>query len=235
MTSINIETNAVFKKELALLGFKKKGGFFIRELNEAKQSLGFGYATYGQKHRRYYNCIYNINYPKAIEMGKSLGVYVGGAEEQIGYRIPQRKFFWQKPVFAMKVWCVSSDDSEKQFIKTMMQIVDSIRKYIVPFMDKFTTMRSFVDALETGQMISNYDRKLPPILYRLLGEEEKAQAYNKKMLAKYSSPEYNRKCGSIETVETDAYKEIIYHSPNYNLINYQEFVKKFNSEDLREL
>ena len=227
MTSINIETNPLFKKELAKLNFRKKGEFFVREVDEAVQELGFGYATYGQKHTRYYNCIYGINYPKAVEMGQNLGEYVWGTEEQIGYRIPQRKFFWQKPVYEFKSWRVSATDSERDYSKTMMQIVDSIGKYIVPFMDQFSTMRSFVDALEAGRMNIAYDEKMPPILYRLLGEEEKAQSYIEKMIAHYSSPEYNRLCGTTEVIETKDYKEVIYRSPNNNLKNYQEFARKF--------
>lgn len=230
MVSVNLETNPIFKEKLAQQGFRKKGVNFVREYNESIQTFGFGYATYGQIKTRFYNCIYGISYPKASAYGETIGEYIWGVQEQIGYRIPQRKFFWSKPVYAYKTWRIAATDSEEKLLKTISDIVSSIERYIIPHMNKYSTMRSFVEALEAGQMNMDYDRKLPPVLYRLLGEEDKAQAYIRDVIAYYSSPEYNRLCGTTHYQESKDYKEMSCHSSNKNLPLYQEFAKKFNHD-----
>ncbi len=217
MVKNNLETNAYFKTEMSLLGFKKKKNEFVKEYKDALHEIVWGHATHGEKHTRYYSCSCMVEYPIVSDIADKLDVIVYPIGTHIGYIMPKNRYV---------EWEIRESFDEKALMKVMNDIVKSIAKYAVPFMEKISTINDFIEAVEHG-LIRDYDKKMPPIIYRLLGKEEKAQDYIKHTLNKLS--EYKEPQSLFEYKETKDYCQITYVSPgNKNLEIYQNFARKFN-------
>ena len=220
MVKINLETNPLFKEEMANLGFKKIKGEFVSRNNDATNLIVWGYATKGEKHVRYYFCSCMVEYPAVLEIAEKLDVMVHPIGTNIGYVMPKNRF---------TEWEIRESYSEKKLISVMNDIIKSIEKYAMPYFERISTIDGFIKTIEQGKGRGvNYDDKLPPILYRLLGNEEKAQKYIEQTLKKLSA--YEEPQSLFEVKETKDYCQVTFQSAgNRNLEIYEDFAQKFNS------
>ena len=99
----------------------------------------------------------------------------------------------------------------------------------MPYFERISTIDGFIITMELAESRGlNYDKKLPPIIYRLLGNEEKAQEYIEHTLNKLS--EYEEPQSLFEFKETKDYCQVSFQSAgNRNLEIYEDFVRKFNA------
>lgn len=230
MININLDTNKELKEGLLRLGFKKKCGSFLRDYNESLQKLGMPYATHGEKQTRYYGCSCGFSYPEASSIAEEIGVMLCSTGGNAGYVIPQRNFFFQKPKYQyLENWKITSVDSDRYVHRLVCKILSQIETYVIPHLNMFSTKEAFIDILENSpqKCTFSYDRKLPPILYYLMGDKEKAERYIKMTLEEYKKKEENRKTG-IEIIETKEYWSIIYTGGS-SYKSYLEFAEKFTA------
>lgn len=229
MVDIDLMKNSELKKGLLDLGFKKKKIWFVREYKETIQDFGFPYATYGERRTRYYGCNCGFGYPEAHSFAEEHGIMnlfdTGG---NIGYIVPQRKFFFLKPKYEYSQWRIAESNTEQYAHNFVSNFLNLIETYAIPFLNSFSTKEAFIDALENNpkRVTYHYDRKLPPILYHLLGDNEKAISYIRQTLELYKKQEENRKNG-VEIIETKEYREIrITGGSSY--YSYLEFANTFS-------
>ena len=217
MAKINLDTEPRFKALLKELGFKKTKGQFVKMHNEACLSLGFSYTSHN--HVRYYYGSYKVNYPKIIELAESIGEYTWGPNGLIGYLMPQNTFV---------DWRLAENDSDDYYLRMIKDIIEAESLYVLPYMEKLSSIRSFIEALESGTVQFSYDRKSVPIAYFLLGEKEKAMKYIDNRLDKLAHDDEIGRPPEI-VVGEDYVKEIYYPQENTALRDYQEFAKKFKT------
>ncbi len=229
MADIDLERNKQFKEGLLHLGFKKKGEWFVRDYDGVEQHLGFPYATHGERKTRYYSCSCGFSYPEASSIAEKLSILLFDTGGNAGYVIPQRSFFLQKPKYQYLEWRLSISDSEKYVSELVCKILYQIGTYVVPYLDFFRTKEAFINVLENQpqRIVFLYDKQLPPILYFILGKNEKAMNYMKQTLEVYKKQEATRKSG-IKITETREYMDIcITGGSNYN--NYLRFFDVFSA------
>ena len=232
MANINMETNSELKEGLARLGFKKKKGLFVREQCDALQDIGFIYATHGEKQTRYYNPICGFSYPEASSIAEKIGVMLADTGGNIGYLIPQRSLFFRAPIYQFLEWRICANDSEEQVHKTVNDLLFRIEKYVIPYFDELNTKEAFIKILDNNpqKITFFYDRKLPPILYYLLGRSQDALRYTQYMLDLYKKQEEGKENGTI-IKNTNEYKDIIVSGgSNYKV--YRDFADKFILEKI---
>lgn len=219
MAKINLVTESRFKAMMKELGFRKTKEGFVKMHNEACLTLSFSYATQNEKFVRYYYGSFSVNYPKVIETADRIDEYVFGPNGHIGYLLPHNRYV---------DWRLSENDSDDYYVSMINEIVDGEKKYVVPYLEKISTIRSFVDSVESGYMRFSYDRKAVPIAYLLLGEKDMALKYIDNHLNKLA---HNDKIGRPPeiVVGEDYVKEIYYPQENTALRDYQEFAKKFKT------
>ena len=219
MAKINLDTEPRYKALMKELGFKKTKGGFVMIHNEACMSLSFSYATQNEKFVRYYYGSFSINYPKLIETADKINEFIYGPNGHIGYLMPKGRYV---------DWRLAENDSDDYYVNMIHEIVDAENKYVLPYLEKISTIRSFVDSVETGTMRFSFDRKAIPIASLVLGEKEKALRYIDNHLDKLA---HNDKIGRPPeiVVGEDYVKEIYYPQENTALRDYQEFAKKFKT------
>lgn len=219
MVKINLETNPLFKEKMANLGFKKIKGEFVSRNNDATDLIVWGHATWGEKHVRYYSCSCMVEYPVVLDIAEKLDVIVHPIGTNIGYIMPKNRY---------AEWEIRESYSEKDLVRRINDIVNSIAKYAMPYFEKISTIDGFIKTMEQGKSRGlNYDEKLPPIIYRLLGNEEKAQEYIEQTLNKLS--EYEEPQSLFELKEKKDYCQVSFQSAgNRNLEIYEDFTRKFN-------
>lgn len=227
MTNINIDTNPVFKEKLLELGFVKKKGLFLREVDGVLQSLYFTYRNQGGRSIRYYTFTYGISFSAVECVMERLGVRTFAAGFSLYFRDQIRKRLGLPRDGGFLEWKVTTSDSEKQLYKQMNSIVKTIKKIIIPIMDHYSDMKQFVDSESSGEINDYlvYDYKWPPVLYRLLGKEEKAQEYIEKRM-KFLVDSY-RPDGTEYTITKDYFEMTVHCNSDANLKSYQEFAQKF--------
>ena len=197
----------------------KKKGVFLCEYFQAVQELSFCHSTKGEKATRYYSGHVSFTYPLLERIANNMDVITNPAGTQIGYLMPKHYY---------AEWRLSDSDSERIKNSVITDIVKSIKKYVIPYVRQFPTLKSFVEG-ESNGLLSRvyYDKKWPPIIYRLLGEEEKAQDYIELTLKKLA--EYKEPKNPFEYKEKNDGFQVTFHSPgNRNLEIYQDFARKFN-------
>ena len=215
MAKINLDTEPRFKAMMKELGFIKTKGRFVKMHNEACLGLGFSYTSHN--HVRYYYGSYHGNYPKIIELAESIGEYTWGPNGLIGYLMPQNTFI---------DWRLAENDSDDYYLSMVKDIIEAERLYVLPYIENLSTIRSFIEALESDAVHFSYDRKSVPIAYLLLGEKEKALKYIDNRLDKLAhDDEIGRPPETI--IGEDYIKEVYYPQENKELIIYQEFAEKF--------
>ena len=218
MAKINLDTEPRFKELLKELGFKKTKGQFVKMHNEACLSLVFSYTSHN--HVRYYYGSYKVNYPKIIELAESIGEYTWGPNGLIGYLMPQNTFV---------DWRLAENDSDDYYLRMIKDIIEAESLYVLPYMEKLSSIRSFIEALESGTVQFSYDRKSVPIAYFLLGEKEKALKYIDNHLDKLAhDDEIGRPPETI--IGEDYIKVVSYPQENKELIIWQEFAEKFKNK-----
>ena len=150
------------------IGFKKTKEKFVRNEKETIWGLSFGHGTYGQKQVRYYDCLYSVDYPKITEAAKQMGEYVYGHYGQVGYLMPEKRFV---------EWRLADYDTEEYYLSMINDIKDALNNYVIPFMEKYSTIDAFVNGVESGNIKESFDHKAVAIAYVLLGRKDDALRY----------------------------------------------------------
>lgn len=220
MPKINIDTEPRFKELLKELGFKKTKGEFVRPYQDALHVLNFGYSTNNERHVRYFNCIFSIQFPKVIEISKSIGEYIHDTGGQIGYIMPQKTFV---------EWRLAEDDTDDYYLNMIQEIIASIRDYVLPYMERFSTLQNFVDGVGMGIILYEfYDNKTIPVVKYLLGDKEGALKSIERILERYKR-ESDRPRG-LEFMSDDVCEKIVIHSsPDRNYVDFYEFAEKLKT------
>ena len=218
MAKINLDTEPRFKALMKELGFKKKGYFFVRDYKESVQSLGFGHSTHGEKHVRYYDLSYGVNYPIINKIANEIGEDVFGYGCHAGYLMPQNTYV---------EWRLAETDSDEYYLNLINEIIAEVKRYVIPHMNRFSTIREFVNAVEDRTLLyDSYDNKSVPIAYLLLCEKDKALKYIDNHLDKLSHDDTTGRPPEF-LVEKDYFQVVSYPQENRDLIIYQEFAEKF--------
>ena len=150
------------------LGFKKTKEGFVTNEEESVLKLSFGHATQGEKHVRYYSCIYSVDFPKIQEAAQSMGEHVYGHYGQIGYIMPEKRFI---------EWRLADSDTDEYYLMMINEIYEALTKYVIPFMENYSTIEAFVDGVESGNIKETFSQKAVAIAYVLLGRKESALQY----------------------------------------------------------
>ncbi|MBR1933528.1 MAG: hypothetical protein IJ841_07570 [Prevotella sp.] len=218
MAKINLDTEPRFKAMLKQFGFKKRSYQFCRNYGDTIQSVGFGHATNGEKHVRYYSCSYSFEFPKVMEIAKEIGAIPYGTGGLLGYLMPQRS--------PLVEWRLSEQDSEEYYLSMIQEIVDAIRDYALPFMERYSTLQAYVEGAEQDAFRhGSFDRQCMPIAYYLLGDLDSSMRYIEETLQRYSRGNSPK---GIEVIKTAEFEEVIIHpEPDINYVNYLDFSEKF--------
>ena len=228
MTSISIDANPVFKEKLLELGFVKKKGEFRREVGGVLQSLYFTYRNQGGSSTRYYTFNYGISFSAVECVMEKLGVNTYGAGNSLHLKDQVRKRLGLPRNNSFIEWKIATSDSEKQLYKQINNILKVLKEIFIPLMGRFSDMEQFVDAESTGEINDYlaYDFKWPPVIYRLLGKEDKAQEYIEKRIRHL----YDTLMPDVtEWVVTKDYYEMTIHcNSDASLKSYLQFAQKFN-------
>lgn len=216
MAKINLETEPRFKELMKSCGFKKTKEIFIRNEEESVFGLSFGHGTYGQKFVRYYDCLYYVNYPKIEDVAKRMGEYVYGHYGQIGYLMPENRYV---------EWRLADSDTDEYYLLMINEINEAITKYVIPFMEKHSTIETFVSGVESGNIKATFNRKAVAIAYVLLGRKDAALHYIDKCIEEEKQLDFFGK--GIQITEGKDYKKItIFPQENKNLADLLTFVQK---------
>jgi len=216
MSKINLETEPCFKELMKQIGFKKTKGKFVRNEEETIWGLSFGHGSYGQRQVRYYDCLYSVDYPQITEAAKQLGEYVYGHYGQIGYLMPEKRFV---------EWRLADSDTEEYYLNMINNIKEALEKYVIPFMEKYSTMNTFVNGVESENIREPFDQKAVAIAYVLLGRKDDALRYMDEVIEKEKHKDFFGK--GVETEVTKEYRmETSYPKENKYLKDYMNFVQK---------
>lgn len=216
MARINLETEPRFKELMKQIGFKKAKERFVRNEEEAVLELSFGHGTYGQNFVRYYDCLYYVNYPKIEEVALYLGECVYGHYGQIGYLMPENHFV---------EWKLADTDTDEYYLHMINEIKDSLCRYVIPFMEKHSTIEAFVSGVESGNIKHAYNLKAVAIAYVLLGRKNDALRYIDKCIEKEKNKDIFGK--GIEIKETKDYRMVTsYPQENKFLKDFVAFAQK---------
>lgn len=163
--------NEVLNAEMHILGFKRKGGdWFVKQFKDTEQKIGFSHATYSEKNVRYYAIHIHLIYPKIKEIIDALGVLVfAGFGMEIGYLMPENRYY---------EWRIAESDSDSYVEKAVEDMISNIRKYVIPFIDKYSTLQQLLKSIENSELrfISN-EKYLIPILHYIEGDGDSAIQY----------------------------------------------------------
>lgn len=213
-----ITYNELLCSKLALLGFKRKGkSEFLREVNGFIHSIGYCHSARIPHSRDYYIMV-ALYYPELQNLGMDLGVYTAGAwGVTIGQLTPKNNF---------QEWHVENSATEENVRDTIIDMVNLIEAYAVPFLNKYSNINEILFELEEGTRLvpRNAGYNLP-LLYFLIGEKENAISYiNQELIKKESKAERSHEGNPFEPRNNN----IIPETPldrEYN--EYKEFAKKF--------
>ena len=138
-----LQKNPVFKEAMKELGFKKNArDEFYRFSGEAKQWIGFGRCHHGEPGVTYYNGSFMWKYPAVSEIVDSIFKVTNEfvidpvIGNHIGYAMPQNTFV---------EWRIARDSSEEYLTQLIDTIIDAIKKYALPIMDKYVCLSTFID------------------------------------------------------------------------------------------
>lgn len=175
-----ITFSELLREKLALLGFKRKGkDEFLREVNGFVHSIGFCHSSSIPHFRSYYIMI-GLSYPKLEDLAMDLGVYYAGAwGVTIGQLTPKNNF---------QQWLVENSATEEDVRDTVIDMVNLIEAYAVPFLNKYSDINEILFELEEGnRLVPRYAGYNLPLLYYMLGEKENAISYINQELTKKES------------------------------------------------
>ncbi len=213
-----ITYNETLNAELQILGFKRKDDrWFVREFNDTEQRIGFSHATYSEKHVKYYAIHVHLVYPKIQKIIDTLGVLIfAGFGVEIGYLMPENKYY---------EWRITETDSDSSVEKIVINMVSNIQKYVIPYIEKYSTINRIIKGLEKSELksISN-DKYLLPILYYLEGDKEHAIRYVEQTFLRMHKTHPNR---DVELVQNIYGEKAATLRKNKNYYCYKDFVEKF--------
>ncbi len=162
-------------RELTHIGFKrKKRDEFVKKYNGFIQMINFCHSSRIPGCREYY-IIAGLAYPELEKMGMDLGVYTAGAwGMNIGYFTPQNSFI---------EWHVENSASEDDVREVVNDMVNLIKTYAVPFLDKYSDINEILFELEEGtKLVPHHSDYNLPLLYFMIGEKDNAISYMNKEL-----------------------------------------------------
>lgn len=219
MPKINLETEPRFKEAMKSLGFKKTSRFFVRHVDDVTQTIMFGHSTMGEQHVRYYSLTYGIEFDYIVRSAGEMGVFVYALGGLIDYIMPHH--------VGLMEWRLSEYDTDDYYIRMINDIIDKIRQYVLPFMEKYNTIEQYLEGVESGSFIKlSLDKKAVPIAYYLIGERQKAFDYIAETLEAYK-----RQAAPMpfhEHIITEEYEKDVYNcNQDGNLRVYQDFADKF--------
>lgn len=176
--------------KLASLGFKRKGkDKFIRTLSGFVHSIGFCHSSSIPHFRSYYIMI-GLSYPKLEDLAMDLGVYYAGAwGVTIGQLTPKNNF---------QQWLVENSATEEDVRDTVIEMLNLIETYAIPFLDKYSDINEILFELEEGNRFipRHYDL---PLIYYMLGEKENAISYvNQELIRKESKAKRSHEGNSFD-------------------------------------
>jgi len=216
MAKINLETEPRFKEMLKQLGFRKSRGVFGRNEKESIMELRFGHGTYGQKFVRYYDCLYVIDYPKINEVAAELGEFVFGLSGQIGYLTPENSY---------REWRLADSDTDEYYLHMINDIKETLTQYVIPYMEKFSTIEGFVKGIETDEIRKSFNEKAVAIAYVLLGRKDDALHYLDQCIEEQKKLDFYGK-GTV-VIKTKGKTEIVsYPDENHYLKELQVLYQK---------
>lgn len=213
-----ITFSELLREKLALLGFKRKGkDEFLREVNGFVHSIGFCHSSSIPHFRSYYIMI-GLSYPKLEDLAMDLGVYYAGAwGVTIGQLTPKNNF---------QQWLVENSATEEDVRDTVIDMVNLIEAYAVPFLNKYSDINEILFELEEGnRLVPRYAGYNLPLLYYMLGEKENAISYiNQELTKKESQAKRSHEGNPLELPHNNSICETPLDR-EYN--EYKEFVKRF--------
>ena len=154
---------------LAEYGFRKKNkDFFIRDISlDVSQEISFGHSTQGQAHAKYYAIRIAILLPKVLELAQKQIIFLPLTAFytcNIGELMPKRQYL---------EWFVSEDTDEKYDKKVVESMLFHIKKYAIPFLDKYSTPMTIVNGIKSRAYPNRYgDNYQACIALFLYGEKE---------------------------------------------------------------
>lgn len=216
MAKINLETEPRFKEIMKQIGFKKTKDGFVKQGEGYMMRLGFSHATNRQKFIRYYSCSYSVDFPKIEEIARKMGEYVFGHFGHIGYLTPKN---------GLLEWKLADSDSDEYYLHMINEIKETLSQYVIPFMERYSTIESFINGVESGLIKETFDPKAVAIAYVLLGRKEDALQYMNRYIEKQKKLDFFGK--DVEIVEGEGFrKEIYYPKENKNLEIFLNFSEK---------
>lgn len=176
--------------KLASLGFKRKGkDKFIRTLSGFIQSIGFCHSSPIPHFRNYY-IVVGLSYPEMEDIALDLGVYTAGEWRfTIGHLTPQNNFLQ---------WKINNSAIEEDVRDTVIEMLNLIETYAIPFLDKYSDINEILFELEEGNRFipRHYDL---PLIYYMLGEKENAISYvNQELIRKESKAKRSHEGNSFD-------------------------------------
>ena len=161
---------SILNERLVKYGFKKRGyDYFVRMADEdIIQNIGFGIATYGEKHVRYLNPSIGVIYKDVNKLELHLrnlektkypeyvGLMVGSA---LGYLMPENSY---------REWRFSDNEDVTKEANSM---ADAIINYGFPYLDLLSDRTELIYGLEIGKY-SQGDGYLLPIFHYLQGKKK---------------------------------------------------------------
>ena len=221
MTRIYLESEPRFKEIMKQFGFKKTKYGFDRHDRESIMELRFGHGTNGQKNVRYYDCMYSIVYPKIEALADSIGEYVCGPHGQIGYLTPENRF---------REWRLADSDTDEYYLHMINDIKETLGQYVIPYMEKYSTIEAFVEGVESGNISRNFfDSKAVAIAYVLLGRKDDALHFLDQCIEEQKKLDIYGK--GVEVVETKGYRKVVYFpQENRNLKGLLLFSEKLKDK-----
>ena len=214
-----LEESPYLKEVMKTHGFKKTKREFVRFSGDAIQRIMIGHASQGERGVRYYSCSYLIEYKSIIQAANEMEVLIYGIGGLIDYLMPQHT--------GLIEWRLADNDTDGHFLQVIDEINKVIKLYLLPFMDKYSTIEDFLQGVENDNFNQiSFDKKTPPIAYYLIGEKNKAISYINDTInrfVKLSEPTSIHK----QTITEEYVKHEFTFNKNADCINYQKFAKKF--------
>jgi hypothetical protein len=171
--------------ELTQQGFQLKKGILLKELGpDFSGYIGLNFSTHRSDGLIGLNPIMNI---VCRQIEDALIDLTEGAERRpvpslttaLGYLTPEHRFL---------EWLFDPKASSAAHVHESKRIANAIALYGVPFLREHASIEAFVACLEESKFsfIERVDYHLP-VAYRLLGEEQKAEALVKRRLADFDN------------------------------------------------
>lgn len=110
-------------------------------------------------------------------------------------------------------------------------IKETLGQYVIPYMEKYSTIETFVEGVESGNISRNFfDSKAVAIAYVLLGRKDDALHYLDQCIEEQKKLDIYGK--GVEVVETKEYRKVVYFpQENRNLKGLLLFSEKLKEQD----